>query len=43
VAQVVRAGAEILVAGTSVFHTPDAGAAVKNLQQIAAEAFLQKV
>lgn len=43
VAQVVRAGAEILVAGTSVFHTPDAGAAIKKLQQIAAEAFLQKV
>jgi ribulose-phosphate 3-epimerase len=43
VAQVVRAGAEILVAGTSVFHSPDAGAAIKNMQQIAAEAFLQKV
>ncbi len=43
VAQVVRAGAEILVAGTSVFHTPDPGAAVKNMQQIAAEAFLQRV
>lgn len=43
VAQVVRAGAEILVVGTSVFHEPDPGAAVKNMQQIAAEAFLQKV
>jgi ribulose-phosphate 3-epimerase len=43
VTQVVRAGAEILVAGTSVFHTPDPGAAIKNMQQIAVEAFLQRV
>ena len=42
-AQVVRAGAEILVAGTSVFHTPDPCAAVKSLYQIADGAFAQRV
>ncbi len=41
--QVVRAGAEILVAGTTVFHTPDPGAAVLDLQKLAAEALLQRV
>ncbi len=40
---VVRAGAEILVAGTSVFHKGDPAAAVHELQRIAAEAVLQRV
>ena len=43
VAQVVRAGAEILVAGTSVFHTPDPAAAVLEMQRLAADAVLQRV
>ena len=42
-AEVVRAGAEILVAGTSVFHTADPCATVKGLYQIADGAFAQKV
>ncbi len=42
VPQVVRAGAEILVAGTSVFHTPDPTAAVQSLQRLAREALLQR-
>ena len=40
--QVVRAGAEILVAGTSVFGNADPGAAVKELERIAADAVLQR-
>ena len=43
VPQVVRAGAQILVAGTSVFHTPDPGAAVRKLRQLAMEALATKV
>ncbi|HYA97233.1 MAG TPA: ribulose-phosphate 3-epimerase [Methylomirabilota bacterium] len=42
VAQAVRAGAEILVAGTSVFHTQDPAAAVQDLRRMAAEAVLQR-
>ncbi|HYL11059.1 MAG TPA: ribulose-phosphate 3-epimerase [Candidatus Acidoferrales bacterium] len=42
-AQVVRAGAEILVAGTSIFHTADPCAAVKSLYQIADGALAQRV
>lgn len=41
--EVVRAGAEILVAGTSVFHTADAAAAVRKLKQAGLEAFAQRV
>ena len=41
-ARVVRAGAEILVAGTSIFHTQDPVAAVHELQRVAAEAILQR-
>jgi ribulose-phosphate 3-epimerase len=33
VAELVRAGAEILVSGTSIFHTPDAAAAVRAMKQ----------
>ena len=40
---VVRAGAEILVAGTSVFHVPDPAAAVRELQRLASEAVMQRV
>lgn len=43
VPQVVRAGAEILVAGTSVFHTPDPAAAVREMYRLAADAVLQRV
>jgi ribulose-phosphate 3-epimerase len=42
-AEVARAGADILVAGTSVFHTPDAAEAVRQLRQIAGSALAQKV
>ena len=41
--ELVRAGAEILVAGTSVFHTPDPEAAIRRMQQIAMEAMAEKV
>ena len=43
VVQAVRAGAEILVAGTSIFHTPDPGAAVEKMRHLAREALVQKV
>lgn len=37
-ADVVRAGCDWIVTGTSVFHTPDPAAAVAEMRQIAAEA-----
>ncbi|HEV8385637.1 MAG TPA: ribulose-phosphate 3-epimerase [Candidatus Acidoferrales bacterium] len=43
VAEAVRAGAEIIVAGTSVFHTPDPAEAVRRMRQVASEALAQKV
>ncbi len=43
VGEVVRAGAQILVVGTSVFHTPDPAEAVRQLRQLASEALSQKV
>jgi ribulose-phosphate 3-epimerase len=43
VAEVVRAGAEILVVGTSVFHTPDPAEAVRKLRQNITEALAQTV
>ena len=43
VVQLVRAGAEILVAGTSVFHTPDPAAAVVRMRHLASEALVQRV
>ena len=43
VADLVRAGAEILVAGTSIFHTPDAAEAVRALKQTANGALAQRV
>jgi len=42
VPQVVRAGAEFLVAGTSVFHQQDPGKALQELQRLASDAFLQR-
>jgi ribulose-phosphate 3-epimerase len=43
VAEIVRAGGEILVAGTSIFHTPDPAEAVRKLRQTGMEAFAQRV
>jgi ribulose-phosphate 3-epimerase len=43
VAEIARAGAEILVAGTSVFHASDPGEAFRKLKHLAAEAVTQKV
>jgi ribulose-phosphate 3-epimerase len=43
VTEVVRAGAEILVVGTSVFHTPDPAEAVRMLSHQANDALAQKV
>jgi ribulose-phosphate 3-epimerase len=43
VAEVARAGGEILVAGTSIFQTPDPGQAVRQLRHLATEALAQKV
>jgi ribulose-phosphate 3-epimerase len=43
VGEIVRAGAEILIAGTSVFGTPDAGGAVRQLLSRAQEALAVKV
>jgi ribulose-phosphate 3-epimerase len=42
-AELVRAGTEILVAGTSVFHESNPAEAVRRLQQIAMEAVAEKV
>jgi ribulose-phosphate 3-epimerase len=42
VSDVVRAGAEILVAGTSIFHTPDAAEAVRVMRQLAGGALAQR-
>jgi ribulose-phosphate 3-epimerase len=43
VAEVVRAGAQILVAGTSVFHAPDPAEAVRTMLRLAGAAVTQKV
>jgi ribulose-phosphate 3-epimerase len=42
VAELVQAGAEILVAGTSIFHTPDPAEAVRAMKQMARGALAQK-
>ena len=42
-AGIVRAGCDWLVAGTSIFHTPDAGQAFVEMQRTAREATLMKV
>jgi len=41
--EIARAGGEILVAGTSVFHTPDPAEAVRKLRQVGADALAQRV
>jgi ribulose-phosphate 3-epimerase len=41
--ELVRAGAQILVAGTSVFGSSDAAAAVRSMMQQASEALAQRV
>src|ERR1051325_11681504 len=43
VAEIVQAGCDWLVAGSTVFHSADPGATVKEMQQIAHEAMLIKV
>jgi ribulose-phosphate 3-epimerase len=43
VAEIVKAGCDWLVAGSSVFHRADPAATVKEMQQIAEEAVLVKV
>jgi ribulose-phosphate 3-epimerase len=43
IGEVVRAGAQILVAGTSVFGTSDPAAAVQSMMQQASEALAQRV
>lgn len=42
-AEIVRAGCEWLVAGSSIFHTPDPGSAFSELQRAAREAALVRV
>jgi ribulose-phosphate 3-epimerase len=42
VADLVRSGAEILVAGTSIFHNPDPAEAVRAMKQMAGGALTQK-
>ena len=41
-ADIVRAGCEWLVAGSSIFHTPDPGQAFSELQRAARDAVLLK-
>ncbi len=43
VAELVAAGARTLVAGTSIFHSPDPSAAVRRMRELAREALTQKV
>jgi ribulose-phosphate 3-epimerase len=42
-AELVQAGANTLVAGTSIFHTPDPAAAVREMRKLATEALRQRV
>jgi ribulose-phosphate 3-epimerase len=42
-AELARAGANTFVAGTSIFHTPDPAAAVRDLRKLATEATSQRV
>jgi ribulose-phosphate 3-epimerase len=43
VAELVRAGADSLVAGTSIFKTPDPAAAFRQMRDLAHDALTQKV
>jgi len=42
-AELAQAGANTFVAGTSIFHTPDPAAAVRQLRKLATEALSQRV
>jgi ribulose-phosphate 3-epimerase len=42
-AQLAQAGANTFVAGTSIFHTPDPAAAVRQIRKLATEALSQRV
>jgi ribulose-phosphate 3-epimerase len=42
-AELAQAGANTLVAGTSIFHTPDPAAAARQLRRLATEALSQRV
>lgn len=42
ITELVRAGADILVAGTSIFRTPDAAEAVRSMKETADEALAQR-
>ena len=42
-AELAQAGANTLVAGTSIFHTPDPAAAARQLRKLATEALSQRV
>lgn len=42
-AELAKAGANTFVAGTSIFHTPDPAAAVRQIRKLAADAFNQQV
>ncbi|MGH9735029.1 MAG: ribulose-phosphate 3-epimerase [Candidatus Acidiferrales bacterium] len=43
VAQLIQAGANTLVAGTSIFHTSDPAAAARQMRKVATEALSQRV
>ncbi len=43
IGEVVRAGADIVVAGTSVFHTPNPPASFAELRRVASQAIAEKV
>jgi ribulose-phosphate 3-epimerase len=42
-AELVQAGANTLVAGTSIFHTPDPAGAARQMRKLATEALIQRV
>src|SRR5271163_1491930 len=42
-AELAQAGANTFVAGTSIFHTPDPAAAVRQIRKLASEALSQRV
>jgi ribulose-phosphate 3-epimerase len=42
-AELAKAGANTFVAGTSIFHTPDPAAAVRQIRKLATDAFNQQV
>jgi ribulose-phosphate 3-epimerase len=42
-AELAQAGANTFVAGTSIFHTPDPAAAVRQIRKLATEALSQRV